>query len=212
MMLLSQPCLRHNRDPAECFFGECKQQIRERIDQMQFLKSRTVIMLAMSAIFIGSAPAATSAKKNIVPTVDSTAATELVSVFRKIESKVSVGISFSRYKEELPGLNFAVKEFADSEFAKQVPLAVTAYQDAERRYRYAALVWDTHTALSPNLKYVPEAVQQIAQFCPKQQLLLEKMPERALEPCLSDIWAQALEFSEEGRKIINDAKSGKTKR
>jgi len=178
---------------------------------MQFLKSRTAIALTLSVLFFGSADAAVSAKKNVTPPLDATAASEVVSTFRKMESKVSAGISLNRYKETLPDLNFAVKEFADSEFAKKVPLAVTAYQDAERRYSYAALVWETHIALSPNLKYVPEAVQQLATFCPKQQLLLEKMPERALEPCLSDIWAQALELSEEGRKIIDGVKNAKSK-
>lgn len=135
------------------------------------------------------------------------AALAATKALRKLESKIEVGVAWSKYSDELADIDFAVTEFEESDFGKKVPKAVLAYKLALDNHRQAARAWQLYVAAGPRYEFIGEGLSKLlTKYCPLQEQTLLTTPARALEPCLSDIWKRAEELSAEGRALIADGR------
>ncbi|GGY73112.1 hypothetical protein GCM10007388_01470 [Pseudoduganella plicata] len=170
---------------------------------------KNVIQLTIFLTCLGWVPtlSAASTKTEAVKAVPDETALAATRALRKLESKIEVGVTRTKYAEELADVDFAITEFEESDFGKKVPKAVLAYKLALDNHRQAARAWQLYIAAGPRYQFIGDGLSKLlTKYCPLQEETLLTLPERALDPCLADIWKRAEELSAEGRSLIAESR------
>lgn len=146
---------------------------------------------------------------------------EAYRALRKFQSKCEVGISYRQYREALPDLDFAVKEFIENS-GNEAPNAAGFFSGALGEYKKASKVWYFYNDLGGANDYAKLMSSGMADltrpYCTIGSTRFEESfssetYKDAFDYCLSEIWKAAATKTSLGRAALEaETKPKKTKK